>query len=299
MNSLNSMHNFKKKISVVASATKPFWENSKTTISYTTYTNAPSNYVNAGTGLTGSNQAVVYDYSVVATNNTFDGNNDSKEFRQIGNFWTIVLMNNVGWYPQVWTPTELNNSYSQDSTAPCILVSFYKIEWTDVTNNLYFTAQTSTWLRSFDLSSNFHLIYDPNDDGNAPTDSSNNVYHWYDLRISNINGDKLMGIIDTLVQDISFNTQVSANSTVKTDTGVNLRNLPFGTIAPNDPNNKKDRIATTTGGVTDVYDRSPSDPVDQYDGYITIYNDYQDYSIVVTRYTNESLPQILKTRLFS
>lgn len=293
MNFLNSIHNFKKKISVASASAIPFWENPDTNISYTTYTNAPSNYVNAGTGLTGSNQAVIYDYSIVARDNFTNGG--SREFRQIGNFWTIVLMNNVGWYPQVWTTNELNNSYSQDSTEPCILVSFYKIQW-NVISNVYFSSQTSIWLRSFDLSSNFHLIYDPNDDGNAPTDSSNNVYHWYDLRISNISGSNLIGIIDTLVQDISFTTNASANSTVDTDTNVNLRNLPFGTIAPN---NGVNRIATTTGGVTDVYDRSPSNPNDQSSGYITIYNDYQDYSIVVTRYTNESLPQILKTRLFS
>lgn len=315
MNSLNSIHNFKKKISVVASATIPFWEpTADTDISYATYSSSPSSNINAGTGLTGSNQAVVYDYNVVATPRWVVPR--TEEFYEIGDLWTIILKQNISWHPSIWQIGTESNHYSQSSTSPCILVSYYGQRWTGL---VYNEQDTSLWLNSLDGINNYCLVYD----NNAPTDSLNNVYNWYSLIINDADGSSgsLINVFDSFISGATFSTRRSIQSP-DTDTNVTLRTLPFGTYAPANGNTSSDqRISTDFNPMTDIlsntYDRNELQenggtqpritlhstdmfPDDIEDNEESLPNmNYHDYEIKVVRYTNESLPQILKTRLFS
>ena len=294
MNFFNSIHNFKKKISVVASATIPFWENTDTTISYKSYdgdrTSNTLDYNNTG----GSSSTYPYNTGAANTRITtgahvFDSANkntitmqdnynisDPELFYYLTkSAWTIVILNMVITSEQdsIGNPYSSRVSNNIDTTPSIIVVKFNETILGQDGEQQYNTASLSGFMR--DITANgYFLIYDKDSNVN---DNTGEAYKWYILsNFNHTNGDYVLHLFNYFLSDQLFNIRNKNNGGI-IQGNINLRTITY---------------TSNTVTFTDFNTYNPSE------GDITNESWYT-YDLTITRYTDDSLPQILKTRLFS
>jgi hypothetical protein len=301
MNSLNSIHNFKKKISVVASATIPFWENTNTTISYKSYdgdrTSNTLDYNNTG----GSSSTYPYNTNTANTRITtgahvFDNNdNDNNTIFMQHNYnnnapsdpelfvyltesaWTIVILNMKITSESNSMGSPYVSRVSDNIDTPSIIVVKFNETILGQNGELQYNTGSLTPFMEDITENGYFLIYDKDSNVN---DNTGEPYKWYILsNYIHVNGPYSLHLLNYFLSDTLFDIRYYSglNNGAIIQGNVNLRTIQY---------------TSNTVTFTDFNTYTPSEGDSSYENWFR-------YNLTITRYTNESLPQILKTRLFS